>query len=75
MLPKRVESTLFYKGKDLLQYAGDRSNFKEVGRYLARAIHTEAERKSLCFSPRKSMMDKETNRKPAPKSDIDVFKG
>ena len=76
LFPKRIESSLFYKGKDLLQYQGDRRNYKEVGRHLAKTIHTREERESLCFSPRKTnIKDPNVNRKPAPKSDVDVFKG
>ena len=76
LFPKSIESTLFYKGKDLLQYQGDRRNYKEVGRHLAKAIHTREERESLCFSPRKSnIKDNNVNRNPAPKSDVDIFKG
>ena len=64
-----------HKDKNLLDFSGNRSDYRSVGRYLARMIHTPEERERYCFSPRKSSHHVELPRQPAIDSDAKAFRG
>ena len=45
---------MMHKGKNLLDYEGDPTDFRAVGRFLVKLIHDDKQRQDLVFSPRKS---------------------
>ena len=65
---------MMHKGKNLLDYEGDPTDFRAVGRFLVKLIHDDKQRQDLVCSPRKSKGHKYRREKADP-SDTAAFKG
>ena len=60
------KKTLRFGGCDLLSYPGNKTNYRNIGRFLALKMLTRDERENLCWFPsRKQSIDSGRGRVPA----------
>ena len=50
-MKNQTKHEVMWKGENLLSFKGDRDNYPEEGRFLARKILTNDQRRAMCWFP------------------------
>ena len=50
-MKNQTKHEVMWKSQNLLSFKGDRDNYPEVGKFLARKIWTKDQRRAMCWFP------------------------